>query len=258
LHPLGTLGKAALLLFAFDLYDNDSSGFIDKDELGTMLRDIYGQNYSKNALAQKVSKHIQATNEQGDEVNITVFQQFVKTHPAMLYPAFSMQDQMQQRILGKSFWSVAASKRLELTNDRGEQQRVYNILDAQVNDKAFHYLVNSFHMQARDPNKSVYEKEKIGTAIDAAGSVAKRRAEKGVVTKVAMEKLVAVKAFEDAQKKKKTKLAKKLKGNSAKKATVLQNVKEKKKTMKASQRSGSGSGRNSRDGNGRQRVHAHR
>ncbi len=61
--------------------------------------------------------------------------------------------------------------------------------------------------------------------------MAKRRAEKGVVTKIAMEKLSAVKAFEDEKKKKKSKLAKQLKGNTEKKATVLTNIRQKKKTM---------------------------
>ena len=42
--------------------------------MGTTLKDIYGANFGKNALAQKVSKSILATNEEGDEVNITVFQ----------------------------------------------------------------------------------------------------------------------------------------------------------------------------------------
>merc|ERR1712086_788366 len=169
----------------------------------------------------------------------TVFQHFVKTHPAMLYPAFSMQDQMQQRILGKTFWSSAASKRLELTNDKGEQQRVYNILDAQVNDKAFSLMVNSFHMQARDPNRSAYEKEKIGTAIDAAGSVAKRRAEKGVVTQIALEKLIAVKAFDDGKKRKKTHLQKKLKGSNGKRETVMANAKKLQKQHSTSSRQNS-------------------
>ncbi len=39
-----------------------------------MLKDIYGTNFDKNALAQKISKSIMATNNKGDEVNITVFQ----------------------------------------------------------------------------------------------------------------------------------------------------------------------------------------
>jgi hypothetical protein len=42
--------------------------------MGTMLKDIYGTNFDKNALAQKISKSIMATNNKGDEVNITVFQ----------------------------------------------------------------------------------------------------------------------------------------------------------------------------------------
>jgi hypothetical protein len=100
--------------------------------MGTMLKDMYGIDFDKNALAQKISKSILATNNKGDEVNITVFQvilvatvlcvvgyilevtgssfqmslkkDFVKTHPAMLYPAFSMQDRVcPSRVSSLSF-----------------------------------------------------------------------------------------------------------------------------------------------------------
>ena len=40
-------------LFAFDLYDRDSSGVIDSTEVDMMLRDIYGKRFKKNKHAQR-------------------------------------------------------------------------------------------------------------------------------------------------------------------------------------------------------------
>jgi serine/threonine-protein phosphatase 2B regulatory subunit len=44
-----TLGKATLVLFAFDLYDRDNSGEIDKAEIRMMLKDVYGSAYNQVA-----------------------------------------------------------------------------------------------------------------------------------------------------------------------------------------------------------------
>ena len=48
-----TLSKATLELFAFDLYDVDSSGELDADNIITMLKDLYGTNYSTNSQSMR-------------------------------------------------------------------------------------------------------------------------------------------------------------------------------------------------------------
>lgn len=40
-------------IFAFDLYDNDSSGVIDSTEVDQMLKEIYGAKFYKNVHAQR-------------------------------------------------------------------------------------------------------------------------------------------------------------------------------------------------------------
>merc|ERR1719504_257042 len=40
-----TPSKMALALFAFDLYDRDDSGHIDRQEMERMLRDVYGHEF---------------------------------------------------------------------------------------------------------------------------------------------------------------------------------------------------------------------
>lgn len=48
-----TLGKATLVIFAFDLYDTDGSGIIDAQELDNMLKEVYGRLWRANAYANR-------------------------------------------------------------------------------------------------------------------------------------------------------------------------------------------------------------
>jgi hypothetical protein len=88
-----TLGKSTLVLFAFDLYDSDSSGSIEPEEVQTMLRDVYGQTFKKSKLAKKIYNKLVNANQEdlelGHEVNCPQFEKFCKTHPvsAILYGA---------------------------------------------------------------------------------------------------------------------------------------------------------------------------
>ncbi|KAJ1459389.1 hypothetical protein M885DRAFT_58880 [Pelagophyceae sp. CCMP2097] len=53
-----TLGRAQLVLFAFDLYDRDSSGEIDVEELNAMLKELYGKRYASNNIAVSLLNRI--------------------------------------------------------------------------------------------------------------------------------------------------------------------------------------------------------
>ena len=52
--------RTQLVMFAFDLYDRDSSGEIDISELRAMLKELYGKRYSKNNTAVMLLKRISA------------------------------------------------------------------------------------------------------------------------------------------------------------------------------------------------------
>ena len=48
-----TLGKATLVIFAFNLYDSDGSGCIEPHELDNMLKEVYGRHWSSNVYATR-------------------------------------------------------------------------------------------------------------------------------------------------------------------------------------------------------------
>eukprot|EP00943_MAST-04B_sp_MAST-4B-sp1_P002237 g2237.t1 len=114
-----TFNKPALMRFAFELYDEDGSGLIDADELLLMLKELYGKSkYKKNPKAQNVYKKIlsQFTNESSGACEITFidFRNFCIKYPAMLYPAFTVQLNFQNAILGRSYWEAEAKKRRQI------------------------------------------------------------------------------------------------------------------------------------------------
>ncbi len=145
-----TLGRAQLIMFAFDLYDRDSSGAIDFEEFNTMLKELYGpvwkstselrssrrsygdyiasmawgarnliphrygRRYAKNQIALNLLRHINELNKRHDteEVDVETFAAFVKSHPALLQPAFSMQQTLRERILGGAWWDRRSHERV--------------------------------------------------------------------------------------------------------------------------------------------------
>eukprot|EP00903_Cladosiphon_okamuranus_P012273 g11510.t2 len=137
-----TLSKAALIMFAFDLYDNDNSGEIDLAEVELLLKEVYGREFQSNTQAQTIMAKLRG-GDLGMERNINVdqFREFCRTHPAVLYPAFVLQTQMQEKILGSKFWNSCSNARVKLSS--GAYVDIAAILEAHVNEKAFQELVDS-------------------------------------------------------------------------------------------------------------------
>ena len=138
-----TLSKAALILFAFDLYDNDSSGAIDVDEIELMLKEVYG----KSAKTSSQAKHLLAALEKdyGNKsasnctIDKTQFSDFVRRNPGLLYPAFQLQQKLQQSICGVGFWEDLAQTRIKLSG--GAYVHVSSMIVSEINREAFDQLV---------------------------------------------------------------------------------------------------------------------
>ncbi|KAH8072699.1 Ca2-binding protein [Aureococcus anophagefferens] len=128
-----------LVMFAFDLYDRDSSGEIDMAELNGMLKELYGKRYAANATAVNLLKHINAMNdrEYADNITVDTFTEFVRTHPAMLSPAFLMQQNLRDRVLGGAWWDRRARERVRV---RGQSIHIHELMKAHLSE-SFHKLL---------------------------------------------------------------------------------------------------------------------
>lgn len=129
-----TLSKAALIMFAFDLYDNDNSGEIDLTEVELLLKEVYGREFQSNTQAQTIMAKLRGGDLGMDRnINVDQFREFCRTHPAVLYPAFVLQTQMQEKILGSKFWNSCSNARVKLSS--GAYIDIAAILQAHVNEK---------------------------------------------------------------------------------------------------------------------------
>ena len=112
-----TLSKASLVIFAFDLYDVDSTGQLSPKEIHNMLVDLYGKTVDTHPQAKLMNKELKAI-DSVVAINVDRFRAFVTNHPALLFPAFQMQLALRQHILGVQFWNRCAEKRLMLVDGR--------------------------------------------------------------------------------------------------------------------------------------------
>ena len=164
-----TLGKDTLILFAFDIYDKDSSGEIEGKEVHQMLNEIYGKNYKNNTQALQIAKEIDV--KLGD-VDIEELKSFSRTHPALLFPAFNMQFTLQKGTLGESFWKYYSTRRIELS--KGQYIPISEFMEIHT-DKELKKRVTT-NVQGKKMNKKTLE------IIEKTGSAAERRMSKVAVT----------------------------------------------------------------------------
>lgn len=136
-----TLGKGTLVMFAFDLYDRDTSGFIDRFELITMLKEVYGPDFHQSPQARLVFQEIESkAQDHGLEgsIGINTFREYCAKRPALLFPAFQMQYKLQKSSLGIYFWEKYSAIRMEIS--KGEYMSISQLINLHVHEKAHHRL----------------------------------------------------------------------------------------------------------------------
>jgi serine/threonine-protein phosphatase 2B regulatory subunit len=124
-----TSGNLILMFFAFDLYDADDSGLIDANEMNQILQDIYGSNLATSSSAKLIQKKL---HNLPDEITKNTFANFVRRHPAMMFPVFRLQGDMQERILGRKWWKKLTVRRNAV--DEFQSLDLSTILKSVAND----------------------------------------------------------------------------------------------------------------------------
>lgn len=87
------------------------------DEIDQMISDMYGKNARTNIQAKMITSELKAI-EDGATLNVDKFRAFAYRHPALLFPAFQMQNTLQEAVLGHAFWERCASRRITLGKGR--------------------------------------------------------------------------------------------------------------------------------------------
>lgn len=135
-----TLSKASLELFTFDLYDENGSGILARDEVQSMLKEIYGRDGMKsNPRAKQIERELMQLDKQRD-LNIEAFQIFSKTHHNLLFPAFMLQLKLRRKVLGEAFWNKATERRIKLSDRR--YVTLGELLQVHLNEELYNKIVN--------------------------------------------------------------------------------------------------------------------
>jgi len=177
---------SALRLFAFDLYDADGSGKIEKSEVSDMLKEVYGDAFESSQHASRLMDKVQKiAGGNSNFISLDTFNTFAKDNPALLFPAFDMQRIIQKKILGPDFWNRHIDKRIELTEGSGNFVSVKQILAAKLNPTAFKSLVErpleDEVEKAQRNNDEVTGNKAAIYALDSAGTKGSRLEKKGSV-----------------------------------------------------------------------------
>lgn len=114
-----TMKHAVLVKFAFDLFDHDNSGSIDRKEIKDLILMIYG----KKKLDENLEKFLNRYDkDRGGSIDLNEWRESEKRNRTMLFPAFELQKQMRDCVLGESYW-------LKATRSRSTRLRELDILD---------------------------------------------------------------------------------------------------------------------------------
>ena len=94
------LSSSDLLKFVFAWYDEAGYGLIDNDDFKQLLA-IFHPRHSDEHIARAL-KEFDLT--EGGTMPFETFETLVKKLPQLMYPAFRVQEKMQQQFMGKRFW----------------------------------------------------------------------------------------------------------------------------------------------------------
>jgi Ca2+-binding EF-hand superfamily protein len=109
--------SSGLGVFAFDLFDTDKSGVLDGQEIDRMFVELFGANYMEsNISARKIRQDLQDYMKYDQDITLSHFIEFSFHHEYLLFPAFTLQTILKEKILGKEFWRICADRRIQLSN----------------------------------------------------------------------------------------------------------------------------------------------
>ncbi len=125
LYNYCTCSHDGLVRFAFDMFDVDHSGSISRAEVRQLYRLVKGKSGNvtigqkrikkkgkKKSTAQQADELMNQMDKDGDgEITFAEFQQFEKRMSSLLYPAFTLQREMRNNIIGRGFWTKATEQR---------------------------------------------------------------------------------------------------------------------------------------------------
>ena len=99
-----------LVKFAFDMFDTDNSGTIEKAEVYELITMVYG----RKDVDRRARDILKVIDEDGSgTISLEEFSIMEKLARSLLFPIFNLQQQMSIKIYGESFWERQGNIRLQ-------------------------------------------------------------------------------------------------------------------------------------------------
>mmetsp|Transcript_23334 Transcript_23334/g.81328 ORF Transcript_23334/g.81328 Transcript_23334/m.81328 type:complete len:654 (+) Transcript_23334:441-2402(+) len=111
---IASFNEGQLQLWLFGVYDLDSRGYIELEELPAIMKEVYGDAKRKIALQNDIMKYAEEISVKVDKMKILPPDRFLELNrrmPSFLMPAFRFQTYLREAICGTPFWKKAMERR---------------------------------------------------------------------------------------------------------------------------------------------------
>jgi len=107
-----TLTKTTTVDYVFHLYDINDNSRIDIGEVDAIVRDFYGDNWSKNS--QALNLHHKLQEDAKHSIDRDTFNNIILTHSAILYPIIVLRAKLREHLCGEMFWQLHDAYRTKM------------------------------------------------------------------------------------------------------------------------------------------------
>jgi hypothetical protein len=118
--------------FAFSIMDADGSGSVDRAEIASLVKMVFG----KKNIDDKVDRLLKKIDADGSgTITYQEFQAMQKSCNSLLKPVFELQRALSSKCCGAAYWAKATASRKKM-KDQGDliklHARLYNIQQVKV------------------------------------------------------------------------------------------------------------------------------
>lgn len=157
-------GPNEIIRFAFNVVDEDKSGFASFEELDNLATWLHKDGPANlNTAIEK----IKTTYDQGDQnVSFESFKKVQKEYPFLFFPAFKLQEDMMVRVFGKRWWQKK-QRELGMVKDGDEKGKKGDADSRSLLSRMFPSLFP--HKDKGDGNDDAQHKGQIGPKLPPPG-----------------------------------------------------------------------------------------
>ena len=155
------LSSKDLLKFVFAWYDEAGYGLIDNDDFKQLLASFHPRHSDEHI--DRALKEFDLT--EGGTMSYETFEMLVKKLPQLMYPAFRVQEKMQQHFMGKRFWKrklILYQEAKEIIKNDEEKARKAERLERKQRDEYESDLmlsaIDDYVQRSKKKNRRRYER----------------------------------------------------------------------------------------------------